>query len=162
MSSQARIAANKRNAARSTGPLTAAGKRRASRNARKHGLSVSIRHEPGISNKIEDLARAIVGNNATPRRLRAARGVAEAQLELRRLQEFESALIEVEAANTRTATKTADDDGHQNNGDERAMQVNALAYMRALPVLAKLDRYERKALSRYRRAVHIYAIAAEE
>ena len=38
VSSPRRVAANRRNAQRSTGPRTAAGKRRASRNALKHGL----------------------------------------------------------------------------------------------------------------------------
>jgi hypothetical protein len=106
MSSQARTAANKRNAVRSTGPLTAAGKKRASCNARKHGMSVSIRHTPGISNKIEALAVAIAGKNITPRRLQAARGVAEAQFELKRLQEFKLALIEVEATGIRASANT--------------------------------------------------------
>ena len=38
VTSPRRVAANRRNAQRSTGPRTAAGKRRASRNALKHGL----------------------------------------------------------------------------------------------------------------------------
>ena len=41
---------------------------------------------------------AIAGKKAAPRLLNAARGVAEAELELRRLEEFRLALIEVEAA----------------------------------------------------------------
>jgi hypothetical protein len=160
MSSHARMAANKRNAARSTGPLTPLGKQRASRNALKHGLSTSIRHQPDISNKIEALAVAIAGANSIPRRLQAARGVAEAELGLRRLQEFRLALIEVEAAKIRAATKAAGD--RQNGSDERATQDTARAYMQALAVLAKLERYERRAWSSHRRAIHIYAVAAEE
>jgi hypothetical protein len=42
------------------------------------------------------------------------------------------------------------------------MQDNVQAYMRALSVLAKLERYERRALSRQRRALRMYTIAAEE
>jgi hypothetical protein len=160
MSSHARMAANKRNAARSTGPFTALGKQRASRNALKHGLSTIIRHHPDISNKIEALAVAIAGANSIPRRLQAARGVAEAELELRRLQEFRLALIEVEAAKIRAATKAAGD--RQDGSDERATQDAARAYMQALPVLSKLERYERRAWSSYRRAIHIYAVASEE
>lgn len=160
MSSHARMAANKRNAARSTGPLTPLGKQRASRNALKHGLSASIRHHRDISNKIEALAVAIAGANSIPRRLQAARGVAEAELELRRLQEFRLALIEAEAAKIRAATNAAGD--RQDGGDERATQDTARAYMQALPVLAKLERYERRAWSSYRRAIYIYAVAAEE
>ena len=86
--------------------------------------------------------------------------LSEAELELRRLQEFRLALIEVEAAKIRAATKAAGD--HQDDSDERTTQDTARACMQALPVLAKLERYERRAWSRHRRAIHIYAIAAEE
>ena len=160
MLSKARVAANKRNAVRSTGPLSASGKQRASRNAFRHGLSVSIRHRPDISNKIEALAVAIAGKKAAPRLLNAARGVAEAELELRRLEEFRLALIEVEAAKICAGTRAAEDD--LNGSDERPMQDTARAYMQALPALGRLERYERRAWSRHRRAIHIYAIAAGE
>jgi hypothetical protein len=160
MSSQARITANKRNALRSTGPITASGKQRASRNSLKHGLSTSIRHPSDTSCKIEAMAVAIAGANSTPRRLEAGRGIAAAELELKRLQEFRLALIEVEAIKIRAATQAAGN--YQAGGDERATQDTARAYMQAIPVLAKLDRYERRAWSSYRRAIHIYSIAAEE
>lgn len=95
MASPRRIAANRRNAARSTGPVTATGKMRASRNALKHGFNVSVRHDPATSVKLEVLAEAIAGKNPTARRLRAALDVAEAQLELKRVQEYRLALIEL-------------------------------------------------------------------
>jgi hypothetical protein len=160
MSSQARMAANKHNAVRGTGPVTGSGKQRASRNALKHGLSTNIRHPPDISCKIEALAVAIAGANSTPRRLQAARGIAAAELELRRVQEFRLALIEVEAAKIRAATKATGN--HQTRGDERAAQDTARAYMHTLPHVAKLERYERRAWSSYRRAVHTYTITAGE
>ncbi len=154
MSSQASLTANKRNALRSTGPLTASGKRRVSRNALKHGLSTSMRHHPGNSTKIEALAVAIAGPNSDPVRLQAARGVAEAEFELRRQREFRLALVEVEAAKIRAATRVA---GEVADVGERAMQSTAQAFMLALPRLTKLDRYERRAWASHRRAVHIYA-----
>ena len=101
-------------------------------------------------NKIGDLAVAIAGANSIPRRLQAARGVAEAELRLWRLQEFRLALIEVEAAKIRAATKAGD---RQDGSDERATQDTARAYMQTLPVLTKLERYERRAWSSYRRAM---------
>jgi hypothetical protein len=162
MQSQARGEANKQNAARSTGPLTAVGKRRASRNACKHSLNISIRHDPGISNRIEALAVAIAGKNATPRLLQAARDVAEAHLEARRLQDFKLALIELEATRIQVAMKARGIRDQQNEGDKRTMQLSAEAYIRALPVLAKLERYERRAQSRKRRAFRIYTIIDED
>jgi hypothetical protein len=58
-SSSAKIEANRRNAMRSTGPKTASGKKRSSRNARKHGLltkEVVINAGPGKENEDEFLA----------------------------------------------------------------------------------------------------------
>jgi hypothetical protein len=43
MASERQIAANRRNARKSTGPRSGAGKKRASRNAYRHGLTLSIR-----------------------------------------------------------------------------------------------------------------------
>jgi hypothetical protein len=159
-SSQRRIAGNKRNADSSTGPLTASGKQRASRNAMKHGLSVSIRYQPDAADEIETLALAITGGNSAPQRLQAARDIAEAELEFRRLEEFRLALIEVEAAKFAAAKKEPGD--QQEMIDEYATLDTARAYMQAMPVLAKLERYERRAWSRHWRAIHIYARAAED
>jgi hypothetical protein len=160
ISSQRRIAANKRNADSSTGPLTASGKQRASRNAIKHGLSVSIRYQSNATNEIETLALAIAGVNSAPLRLQAARDVAEAELELRRLEEFRLVLIEVEAAEIVAAKKATGD--QQSGSDKPATDDTARAYMQALPALAKLERYERRAWSRHWRAIHVYARVAGE
>lgn len=145
--SEGRTLANKRNAARGTGPT---GKLRASQNALKHGLNVSIRHEPGASDKIETLAVAIACDNPTPQRIQAARDVAEACLELRRVQQFKLALIESEAAKLRATV--ADD----------VEAEYTQACVQALPALTKVERYERRAISRHRRAIHAYLIAAGE
>ena len=80
MKSPIRITANRRNAVRSTGPLTAAGKIRARNNAIKHGLSTSIRDDPKIPSMIEALALAVTGSNPKPRKLQAAYDVAETYL----------------------------------------------------------------------------------
>lgn len=162
MSSQSRIEANRRNAAHSTGPRTATGKRRASRNARKHGLSVGVRYDPGMSNKIGTLALAIAGKNATPRRLQSAHDVAEAELELRHVQELKLSLIEVEAAAIRDVTKIADGTNRKNDNGEYALRDLAQSEMRASSVLTKLERYERRALSRHWRAINKYVAAMEE
>ena len=42
MTSQAKILANRRNAKKSTGPRTKAGKRRAAMNALKHGMTAKL------------------------------------------------------------------------------------------------------------------------
>jgi hypothetical protein len=61
LTSPAAIAANRRNACASTGPKTAAGKARASRNAVRHGLNVR-RADPTALGELAALARRIAGD----------------------------------------------------------------------------------------------------
>src|SRR6185437_7609200 len=76
------------NALKSTGPRTAAGRAKSSRNAYRHGLSLPMSLD---SELVESLARAIAGADqpeaAREDQLEAARALAEAQLELRRIRE---------------------------------------------------------------------------
>jgi hypothetical protein len=57
MISAAKLAANRANAKRSTGPRTAAGKRRSSQNARRHGLSGPL--SPAAEWTIAEFARMV-------------------------------------------------------------------------------------------------------
>lgn len=106
------------------------------------------------------MALAITGVNLTPQRLQAARDVAEAELELRRLEQFRLGLIEAEAAKIVVGKSAMGD--QQKGGDEPPTDDTARAYMQALRALATLERYERRAWSRHWRAIHVYARAAEE
>ena len=85
MTSSRQRDANRRNARRSTGPRTAAGKTAARLNARRHGLAVPLRSEPGADKEIERLADAIAG--ARSDLIDLARRIAEADLELRRIRQ---------------------------------------------------------------------------
>lgn len=58
MASEKQIAANRRNAKRSTGPRTAAGKLRTSQNAYLHGLSIPLAHFSQMPDLMEKLAQA--------------------------------------------------------------------------------------------------------
>jgi hypothetical protein len=67
-------AANRRNARRSTGPRTTAGKARSARNGRRHGLTLPISAEPAWWPMLGALAEAIAGPQAdASRRERAMR-----------------------------------------------------------------------------------------
>ena len=132
MSSERKIAANRQNASHSTGPRTAHGKKRASRNALRHGLTVSILQDSDMLVEVEQLARAIVGVNATPLQFSQAQTIAEAELDIVRIRRIRVATID------QAMTEGIDE---------------AEAILRSLPLLEKIDRYERRALSRRKRAI---------
>jgi hypothetical protein len=92
VTSERKIEANRRNAARSTGPRTAAGKTRAAQNARRHGLNVPVCSDPAWSGEIKGLARSIAGEDAPPRRYELACRVAEAQIDVIRVRRARLAL----------------------------------------------------------------------
>jgi len=64
VSGDGRAATSRVNARASTGPKTRDGKARVARNARRHGLSLPVLHDPALSRAVGDLARKI-----DPRRL---------------------------------------------------------------------------------------------
>ena len=73
MTSPAKIAANRRNARRSTGPRSAAGKARARRNAFRHGLATPASLDHVAMDRIDDLVDALtmdvpVNSNFSSRR----------------------------------------------------------------------------------------------
>src|SRR4051812_27190479 len=71
MATQAQTAANRRNACKSAGPKSRAGKKRASNNSYRHGLSLgSVAWE---LDTVESLARQIVGRNGSDAALGYAR-----------------------------------------------------------------------------------------
>jgi hypothetical protein len=126
MASEKQIVANRANATRSTGPKTAAGKLKSSRNAYRHGLSGEFPLDPIASAKVDALARAVVGGEASMDRLTSAADFARAQLELLRVRALRIEMIK----------KIKLDDVNQ----------------RELRRVAALDRYERYCSTKRRRA----------
>jgi hypothetical protein len=92
MASERQIAANRQNAGKSTGPRSAAGKRRSSRNAHCRGLSKAM-SRADFTHAVEVLAREIAGDAADRLPLDLARDAAEAELELDRVRRFKVAFI---------------------------------------------------------------------
>ena len=162
MSSERRIEANRRNAARSTGPRTTKGKQRASGNAYKHGWSVNIRHISDMSDKIEALAIAIAGYKAKPHHLQVAREVGEARFHLRRLQECKLSLLEVDDARLRTiGSIIADCTGE--GDDTTQMSQDAVQYDPDIEAkLAAIGRYEQRAQSKLWRSMIKFQAAKDE
>ncbi|THD68256.1 MAG: hypothetical protein E7813_11515 [Bradyrhizobium sp.] len=130
MTSDRKIAANRRNAKKSTGPRTEAGRRHSRRNALQHGLAVAIGSQPSFREDIEALAKALVGDGGQPNEF--ARQVAEAELDLLRIRKIRASQLNAAVGNPGAPSE---------------------AYAELGESLAKLERYERRAYSRRKRAL---------
>jgi hypothetical protein len=82
MATDRQIAANRRNARRSTGPRSRAGRKRSSRNSFRHGLAAGVITNAERIKWIERLARKIAGDGADIVTLEWARTIAQAEFEL--------------------------------------------------------------------------------
>jgi hypothetical protein len=94
MTSQRKIIANRSNSQRSSGPTSAVGKRKSSRNSRKHGLAALTCRQPAASPDIERLATTICSDDQDPVLLAKARIIAETDQVLRAVRGQKLALIE--------------------------------------------------------------------
>jgi hypothetical protein len=90
MTSLRKIQANRANARTSTGPKRAQSKARTARNARRHGLSLSVFADPVLSEQVEAIAREIAGGPTDDNTYHLARRVAEAQIDLQRVRQTPS------------------------------------------------------------------------
>lgn len=93
MASERQIAANRRNATRSSGPRSAGGKKRASSNAYRYGL-FSRRARAAVAQEMEAFARKIADTAFDVITLEHARIVAEAENELVLIREAKRTLID--------------------------------------------------------------------
>src|ERR1700694_3637565 len=97
MVSERQIAANRRNAAQHPPPPSTSGRKRASQNAFRHGLTKRI-SSAEFDREVETLARQIAGDTEDKLKIELARDAAEAELELARVRRVKVALIERVAA----------------------------------------------------------------
>jgi hypothetical protein len=94
VASKRKIEANRRNARKSTGPRSSAGKRRTSRNSYRHGFSTRVTSSAERTKRIERLTRKIAGNATDVVILECARDAAQAELDLAQVRRAKVALIE--------------------------------------------------------------------
>ena len=85
MTSARQRAANQRNARKSTGPRTIAGKARASKNAFRHGFTARRVFSASLSVQIEDLSRSLASGNEVIS-IADRRSIAEAECLLRQVR----------------------------------------------------------------------------
>jgi hypothetical protein len=133
VTTERQIAANRANAKRSTGPKTAAGKRRSSGNAFRHGLSGPLPDDVLTMAGMDAIARAIIGvvGAASADEQPEAMAFARSQMELRRIRAVRTDLLQALAP-----------------GDLDPQELRRLA---------ALDRYERLAQTKSRRAKRLLA-----
>ncbi len=147
MTSPAKIAANRRNAQRSTGPRSVAGKARARRNAFRHGLSTPPSLDHVAMDRIEDLVVALTRDFPSTLEFELATLAAEAQAEIERVRQAKVSMV------NRTYAHLRDEEGRLLSVSERA----ALAFAGKTQILMTCERYERRAISRRNRALQALA-----
>jgi hypothetical protein len=171
--------ANSANAKASTGPKTKAGKASSATNALRHGFTISVWSEPALAPQADAIALRIGGANAEAKALGWARRIAEAQVDLNRVRSLRRQAIARMLSDSRSDppfrpmqrirlinrsldrverdTVTAVDIDTMNevlhpkslDGDAKLEKILIERYAE----LTRLDRYERRALSRRKTAI---------
>ena len=131
MTSDRQLIANRRNAQKSTGPVSVSGKRRSRQNALRHGLAIDIGRDPSLGADIDNLAHILSRARGEPSVTSTSQDAAVAEMDLLRIRKIRTSIF---------------DRFHRS---ERSLQ-DATRLNREL---GKLDRYERRAFSRRRRAL---------
>jgi hypothetical protein len=126
MASEKQVAANRRNAQKSTGPKTPSGKLRSSMNSYRHGLSLPLPATPETAARAAVLAQALAENTGGGVTSADAAELAQAQLDIERVQGIRDELM-------------------------AALDLDQVE-LRTLKRLASLDRWERYASTKRRRA----------
>lgn len=179
MISSRKLRANRNNARASTGPRTPAGKAFASRNARKHGLSVPIVADPCLAAEVRTFARQIAGAGANDQLKELAACIAEAQMDLLRIRSARRELLsrarfdsepvmepdwDLELAKRWGCDKPVRMPRSLKRLVEKTVEEAQFgpALADCVARLAAMDRYERRALSRRKFAIRAFDAARRQ
>ena len=148
MPSDRKIAANRQNSQRSTGPRTALAKKRIRRNALRHGLAAAIVNAPGMSAETNHLAQAICGSDAGPAQREQAQIIAQCELLLLRVRAARAKIFEEISLKAPVQ-----------RSDEPSVFSHPTS---CLEQLLRLERYERRVLSRRKCAIRAFSVLSRE
>ena len=93
MTSDRQLRANGANARASTGPKARIGKARSAKNALRHGLNIPVSSDLALAPRAEAIALTIAGPNADAELLDYARQIGEAQVDLNRVRSLRKEVI---------------------------------------------------------------------
>lgn len=195
MTSERKRAANRRNARRSTGPRSVAGKKTSRQNALQHGLSARLGKHPEQDQRVQGLAQIIAGPEAGASELHYARIAADATMQIIRIRGLRASLIQPAArerevfswsfpqrvhwqrrfrskwltvgAIVKRALQDQDQDGRSVSASDAEMapplerfppcpsgpEASVEIFGRFVGQVLKLDRYERRQISRRKAAI---------
>jgi hypothetical protein len=185
MSSARKVASNRANARRSTGPRTPAGRARSSRNAVRHGLSISVVTDPELRAVVMALAGRLAEEGGP---LHLGIIIAEATIEAWRVRQRRhevisaalarppgrtpeqlgkairlarraaTALVRGRAEEAEALMDACEASAPDPNESEAERQARVIAEIAG--ELRRLDTYERRALSRRKFAIRAFDAAA--
>jgi hypothetical protein len=156
MVSENKRQANRANSRSSTGPRTIAGKARSAKNARKHGLRVPVRADTALSTEVMTLVNKIAGPDAAPELRELAIPIAEAQVEVMRLRRARCEILKRAMSDPELQArffKSAQPKARQTEDDPDEATFLAAAFAEMAPKFAVISSYERRALSRRKKAI---------
>lgn len=181
LSAKAKLS-RRQNARKSTGPKSLAGKMRVARNALSHGLSIPFGSLPGSDEPIEQLAKVLLSSIGISDEglyydraiSTAARQFAEAQLDLERIRlirmsSLKANIIKIETPTSKQLGRLLELSERVRYDEKALREAERLAqlkinvinpaipqkYKMMSPLLHRIDRYERRALSKRRKALQL-------